>query len=349
MRAAVVFEHGDFERIRFEEREVPAVGAGEVRVRIVAAGVNHLDTWVRRGVPGHRFPLPLVLGSDGAGVIDAVGEGVLDRRPGEEVVVFPGASCGVCSACATGEDNLCRHYAILGESRDGTCADYVVVPAANVAPKPKRLGFAEAASFSLAFLTAWNMLVRRAELRAGESVLIHAGGSGVGSAAVQIASLFGARVIATAGNAAKCDRARALGADDVIDTSSADFLEEVRRLTGKRGVDVVFEHVGEATFDRSVKCLARGGRLVTCGATTGGAVGISLHQIFFKNLSILGSTMGRRGDSWRILELMGRGRLTPVVDAILPFEELREAHRRLEAREVFGKIVVVLDPALAAR
>lgn len=340
MIAAVVREHGGYERILFEERPMPEPGAGEVRVAVHAAGLNHLDTWVRRGVPGHVFPLPLVLGSDAAGVVDAVGPGVTTVKVGDEVVVFPGTSCGACPACAMGEDQLCREYAILGEGRDGTCAEAVVVPAANVAPKPATLDFVAAAAFGLVFQTAWSMLVRKAALRAGETVLVHAGGSGVGSAAVQIAKLFGARVIATAGSPAKCEQAQALGADAVIDYSTADFAIAVRKLTDKRGVDIVFEHVGAATFDRSIKSLARGGRLVTCGATTGGKVELSLHQVFFKNLSILGNTMGSKGDLWTILGLMGSGQLRPVVAETMPLTALQQAHRKLEDRAVFGKIVI---------
>ncbi|MFO1053739.1 MAG: zinc-binding dehydrogenase [Planctomycetota bacterium] len=340
MRAALVREHGGVERILFEDRDVPAVGPGEVRVRIRAAGLNHLDTWVRRGVPGHTFPLPLVLGSDGAGVIDALGDGVAKLAIGDEVVIFPGTSCGVCAACVSGVDQLCREYRILGEARDGTCAEFVVVPSANLAPKPASLDFVAAASFALVFQTAWTMLVRKASLRAGETVLVHAGGSGVGSAAVQIARLFGATVIATAGSPAKCAQAKALGADEVIDHTASDFYEVVRRITGKRGVDVVFEHVGAATFERSMRCLARGGRLVTCGATTGGKVDISLHQVFFKNLSILGSTMGSKGDLWTILGLVAKGTLRPVVAEVMPLTALREAHAKIEGRGLFGKIVV---------
>lgn len=342
MTAAVVREHGGVEVIRFETRPVPVAGPGQVRVRVRAVGLNHLDTWVRRGVPGHVFPLPLVLGSDGAGVVDAIGEGVQNCRPGDEVVIFPGTSCGVCAACVAGTDQLCREYRILGEARDGTCAGYVVVPAANVAPKPARLSFAEAGAFALVFLTAWSMLVDKAGLRAGETVLVHAGGSGVGGAAIQIARLLGATVIATAGTPEKCAQSKALGADEAIEYRTTDFADAVRKLTGKRGVDVVVEHVGAATFERSVRSLARGGRLVTCGATTGGKVELSLHQVFFKNLAILGSTMGSKGQLWTILRLVEAGRLRPVVAKTLPLDGLRDAHRELEARTWFGKLVIEL-------
>jgi NADPH:quinone reductase-like Zn-dependent oxidoreductase len=344
MRCVVVREHGGPEKLRLEERPVPEPGPLQVRVKLRAIGLNHLDTWVRRGVPGHTFPLPLIPSSDGAGVVDALGPGAAAAagcKEGDAVVVLPGASCGACEACLSGVDQLCRRYHILGESCDGTSAEYVCVPVANVAPLPKGLSPEQAASVGLVFLTAWNMLVRRAELRAGETVLVHAGLSGVGSAAVQIAVLLGARVIATAGGPEKCARVAALGAHDVIDYRAVDFAAEVRTLTGKAGVNVVFEHVGEATFAGSMKCLARGGRVVTCGATTGGDVRISLHALFFKSLSILGSTMGSKGDLRTILRLVEQGRLRPVLDRALPLAQVGEAHRLLEAREALGKLVLV--------
>ena len=341
MRAIVVREHGSYDKVRVEERAVPVPGPGQVRVRMRAIGLNHLDTWVRRGVPGHVFPLPLVGGSDGAGTVDAVGSGVTGVREGDDVVVLPGVSCGACEACQSGVDQLCRHYHILGESTDGTGAEHVVLAAANVAPKPRGLSHEQAGCIALVFQTAWNMLVRRAELRAGETVLVHAGLSGVGSAAVQIARLLGAQVIATAGGAAKCERVKALGAHHVIDHTTSDWVAQVRSLTGKAGVQVVFEHTGQATFDGSMKCLARGGRIVTCGATTGGNVSLSLHAVFFKSLSILGSTMGSKGDLRAILRMFEQGSFVPVLDRSLPMEQVGEAHRLLESRAAMGKLVLV--------
>lgn len=342
MRCVVVREHGGVERLQLEERPVPTPGPGQVRVHVRAIGLNHLDTWVRRGVAGHQFPLPLILSSDASGVIDAVGLSVAGVREGDEVVVLPGVSCGACEACQSGVDHLCRDYDILGESCDGTGAEYVCLPAANVAPKPRLLGFEDAAAICLVFQTAWNMLVRRAELRAGETVLVHAGLSGVGSAAVQIARALGAQVLATAGGPEKCAKVAALGAHHVIDYQATDFVAEVRKLTGKAGVQVVFEHVGEATFSGSLKCLSRGGRVVTCGATTGGNVQVSLHQVFFKSLSILGSTMGSKGDLRHVLRMFEQGQFRAVLDRTLPMDQVGEGHRLLEAREAMGKVVLTV-------
>ena len=339
MQAVVVREHGDFDKLLIEERPVPDPGPGEVRVQVAAVGLNHLDTWVRRGVTGHQFPLPLVTSSDGAGTVDAVGVGVTAPAVGDEVIVLPGVSCGICDACGAGRDHLCAEYGILGESRDGCCAESVVVPASNVIPKPAGLDLPAAASFCLAFQTAWSML-RRADLQAGEVVLVHGAGSGVGTAAVQIAKLLRASVIATAGSDAKCEAALKLGADHAICYEHQDFVEGVREIRGRSGVDVVFEHVGAATFDGSVRCLAPGGRLVTCGATTGGEVRLSLHRLFFKNLSLIGNTMGTRSDALEVIRLVGTGALRPVIDRVLPMSEVRTAHELLESRQVFGKIVL---------
>ena len=339
VKAVVVHEHGGVEKLIIENRPLPDPGPREVRVRLEAVGLNHLDVWVRRGVPGHEFPLPLITSSDGAGVVDAVGPGVQNVAVGTEVVILPGVSCGICASCQSGQDQLCGKYQILGEARDGCCAEYTVVPDANVAPKPDGLDFPAAASFCLSFQTSWSML-RRARLQPGETILIQGAGSGVGTAAVQIAKLLGATVIATAGSQSKCDAAAELGAEHVIDYSHQDFVDSVRRIRGRSGVDVVFEHVGAKTFEDSVRCLARGGRLVTCGATTGGEVKLSLHRLFFKNLSVIGNTMGSRVDLLRVITLVDQGRLKPIVDSVLKLEDVARAHELLESRDVFGKIVL---------
>ncbi len=341
MRCAVVREHGGIDKVLIEERPVPEARAGTVRLRVRAAGLNHLDLWVRGGVPGHTFPLPLILGCDFAGVVDAVGDGVTNVQPGDEIAVAPGFSCGTCRACLAGDDNLCPRYGIFGEMADGGCADYAVIPAANVLPKPPSMSFEEAAAFPLVFLTAWHMLVARCRVRPGETVLVHAAGSGVGSAAVQIAKLWGATVIATAGSAAKLEMARKLGADHLVNYREQDFAKEVRALTGKRGVDIVFEHTGAETFPGSVKSLAWGGRLVTCGATSGFEGRFDLRMLFFKSLSFLGSTMGSRAELHEVLTHIRAGKLRPVIDRVLPLADVREAHRVLENREQFGKVILV--------
>lgn len=349
MLAARVEEHGGTESIRQCEVPVPVPGPGEVLVEVRAAGLNHLDIWVRRGVPGHAFPLPLTLGSDGAGVVAALGPGVRRAAPGDEVILAPGISCGVCEPCISGNDPLCRDYGILGETRDGTCAEYVAVPEANLLPRPAGVPWPEAGCFALAALTSWTMLVDRAALRAADTLLVIAGASGVGSFAVQIGRALGCRVIATAGGAEKCARVAGLGADEVIDHRAESISKRVAALTGGRGVDVVFEHVGEATWEESLRSLARGGRLVTCGATTGGEAKIHLRRLFFKNLSVIGNTMGPRGHLHRLVKLLERGVLRPILAGTRPLAELADAHRSLEERRVVGKIAVLPRPLPAGR
>jgi NADPH:quinone reductase-like Zn-dependent oxidoreductase len=294
VKAVVVHEHGGFDQLQVEDRPKPEPGNGEVRVRLAAVGLNHLDVWVRRGVPGHTFPLPLIPGSDGAGVIDAVGDDVQTVKVGAEVIVLPGISCCECDACGAGNDQLCPEYGILGETRDGCCAEFVVVPAVNVVPKPERLSFPEAASFTLSYMTSWSML-QKAQILEGETVLVHGGASGVGSAAIQIAKLHKAEVIATASSAEKCAFAKKLGADHVIDYAKTDFVDEVQ---------------------------------------------LSLHRLFFKNLSVIGSTMGSHADALMVIDLVGGGELQPVVDTVLPMSRVREGHEKLENRGVLGKIVL---------
>ena len=340
MKAIVIREHGGIETLDPTEVPDPELRPGEAVVRVRAVALNHLDLWVRRGVPGHKFPLPIIPGSEVAGVIEAVAENDRGWKTGDEVLVAPGYSCGLCVACLPGNDPLCPASGIFGETRDGGCAEKIAVPIRNLLRKPSALSFAEAAALPLDMLTAWHMLVARAELRPGETVLVHACGSGVGSAAIQIAKLWGATIFATAGSAEKAARAKELGAAETILYRETDFLAEVRRLTSKRGVDVVVEHVGADTFDRSLKSLARGGRLVTCGATTGAEATINIRLVFFKLLSILGSTMGSLAELHEIMKHVEAGRLRPVVDRVLPIEQIAEGHRVLESREAFGKVVL---------
>jgi NADPH:quinone reductase-like Zn-dependent oxidoreductase len=340
MEAVVLREHGGPEVLHHELIPRPAPGPGEVRVRIAAVALNHLDLWVRKGGPAFKLDYPHRLGSEIAGVVDAVGAGVDVGLVGTRAVVSPGLSCGHCIACLGGADNLCRHYRILGENTQGGYAEAIVVPRANLAPYPGELSFVDAAASILTFMTAWQMLVRKAQVQPGQVVLVHGAGSGVGVAGIQIARLFGARVIATAGSAAKLDRARELGAEHAIDYTAADFVAEVRKLTDRRGVDVVFEHVGGETFAQSIKAVRNGGRIVTCGATSGFTPAIDLRHVFFRQVEILGSTMGSKADLLAVLEHVAAGRLRPVVHAVLPLARAADAHRILEERQAFGKVVL---------
>jgi NADPH:quinone reductase-like Zn-dependent oxidoreductase len=342
----VLRSHGGPEVLVREAVELPEPGPREVRVRVRAVAMNHMDLWVRRGLPNLKLEYPHRLGCDVVGELDAVGPGVRFAFPlnqGDRVVVNPGISCGVCERCLTGQDNLCRQYAILGEHVSGGYARHLVVPDANLLPYPGDLPFTDAAAVPLVFLTAWQMVVTKGQVRPGQTVLVQAGGSGVSSAAIQIAKLFGARVVTTVGSDEKAERARVLGADEVINYAKQDFVAEVKRLTAKRGADVVIEHVGGEVMAKSVLATASGGRVVTCGATAGFAPAIDLRHVFFRQVEILGSTMGPKGALFAILEHVKAGRLRPVVDRVLPLWEAREAHRVLEAREAFGKVVLAVD------
>jgi NADPH:quinone reductase-like Zn-dependent oxidoreductase len=338
--AVVLRTHGGPEVLARETIDLPDPGPREALVRVRAVALNHLDLWVRRGLPNLKLEYPHRLGADIVGEVEALGPGARGARVGERVVVAPATSCGVCERCLSGQDNLCRQYAILGEHTQGGYARHVVVPDANLLPYPGEVPFTQVAAVPLVFLTAWQMVVLKAQTRPGQTVLVQAAGSGVSSAAIQIAKLFGARVVATTGSDAKADRARALGADDVVNYGKQDFVAEVKRLTGKRGADVVIEHVGGEVMAKSVLATASGGRIVTCGATTGFEPKIDLRHVFFRQIEILGSTMGPRGALFGILELVKQGALKPVVDRVLPLWDAAEGHRVLEAREAFGKVVL---------
>lgn len=340
MRAVAIRAHGGPEAVNVEDLPDPQAGPGQVVVAVKAAALNHLDIWVRKGWPGLRLAFPHVLGSDVAGVVEEVGAGVDGVKAGDAVVVNPSLGCGRCERCLSGEENLCRRFAILGEHVSGGQAERLAVPARNVLPKPPRLSFEQAAAVPLTFMTAWHALVARAKVRPGETVLVHAAGSGVGVAAVQIAKLLGARVIATAGSDAKLEKARGLGADEGVNYETQDFVQEVRRLTDKKGVEVVFEHVGKKTWEGSILAAAIGGRIVTVGATTGYDPLTDLRHVFFRQLSILGSTMGTAGELVEVLRFVGEGKLRPVVDRVLPLAEARAAQGLLADRAQFGKIVL---------
>jgi NADPH:quinone reductase-like Zn-dependent oxidoreductase len=338
---AVVFERfGGPEVLELRPMPEPRPRADEVLLEVKACGINHLDLWVRSGLRGLDLEMPHILGNDIVGVALEVGAVVRHVKPGDRVLVCPTLSCGHCAQCHAGDDNLCREYDVIGRRRNGGYAERVTVPGVNCLPCPERLSWTEAAAVPLVFLTAWHMLVGRTRIKAGEDCLVIAGGSGVGSAAVQIARLLGARVIATAGSDARFERLRALGAHELVNHTTEDVPARVRELTGGKGVDVVFEHVGGAVFERAVSALARNGRLVTCGATIGGKVTLDLNVLFGRHLALFGSWMGRRAELIEVLQFIADGRLQPVVDSVMPLAEARRAHERIEARQHFGKLVL---------
>jgi len=341
MKAARIHQHGGPEVLVYEDAPDPRPRADQVLVRVRACALNHLDLWVRQGIPGVTLPLPHILGSDIAGEVVEKGDLCWRVKPGQRVLLAPGLSCRQCPKCLEGSDNLCPRYAVFGNGVAGGNAELIVAPEYAVIPIPDDLKFEEAAAVPLVFLTAWHMLFGRARLQAGENVLVLAASSGVGSAAIQLAKLFHCRVIATAGSDHKLDAARRLGADHVIDHYRQDIAAEVKRITGGRGVDVVFEHVGAATWAKSMQTLAPAGRVVTCGATTGGDVKLDLRFLFFRQQSALGSFMGTLGELHQVLPFVFRGLLKPVIDRLYPLAEIRAAHERLEHKEQFGKVVVI--------
>ncbi len=341
MKAVRIHAHGDPRVLALDEVPPPRPAPGEALVRVLAVSVNHLDLWVRRGLPGVTIPLPHVLGCDGTGEVVELGAGVQTPAVGTKVLIEPGMTSGASDWDRRGLDHLAPDYGIRGEHGPGLDCDYVAVEARYLRPLPDRLDPVAAAATPLVFLTAYGMLVTRARLEAGETVLVIGATSGVGSAALQIAKDRGARVIATAGSAAKRDLAADLGADAVVDHGREDWPKEVRSLTDGTGCDVVVEHVGPATWKGSLSSLARLGRLVTCGGTTGPLVQVALPHLFMKNQSLLGSTMGPRSAFDEILRKLASGAYRPVIDSILPLSAVRAAHERLEARDVLGKIVLV--------
>lgn len=340
MRAVILENFGGVENLRFvEDFPKPEIKEDEVLVRVKAVALNHLDIWVRTGALAVKPSLPHVLGSDVSGVVEKVGSLVKGIKEGDEVIVAPGLSCGVCYECQSGADNHCKDYDILGLKSKGGYGEYVKVPARNVIKKPSNLSFEEASSYPLTFLTVWNALVNKASIKPYHRVLIWGGSSGVGVAGIQIAKLFGAYVIATAGSEEKVKRCKALGADEVIDHYREDVVKKVRDMF-KEGVDIVMDHVGSQTFWKSVEALKRGGKLVFFGTTTGSQANIDIRYIFVREIQLLGVYMGPRADLFKITELFERGLLKPVVDKTFPLEKAPEAHRYLEESKHFGKVVL---------
>jgi NADPH:quinone reductase-like Zn-dependent oxidoreductase len=340
MKAILFHQHGAPEVLKYADVPDPTPRANEVVVRVKACALNHLDLWVRRGLPNVPIPLPHIPGSDVAGEIAQIGADVTTVSVGQKAVLAPLVSCGKCTACIAGLDNRCRQATNLGYMVDGGCAEFVRAPEINCLPYPENLKWEEAASIPLVFQTAWHMLLSRAELQPGEDVLILGAGSGVGTAAIQIAKFFGARVIATAGSDEKLAKAKELGADHLINHKTQKIRDEVRRITNKRGVDIVFEHVGIATWDDSLASLAASGRLVTCGATTGYDAKLDLRFLFSRQLSLLGSYMGTKSELHTVMKLVASGKLRPIVDRVFPLAEAAAAHAYLESSSQFGKVVL---------
>ncbi|MGH7235406.1 MAG: zinc-binding dehydrogenase [Nitrospiraceae bacterium] len=343
MKAIVFHEHGGLEKLRYEERPDPKIEQDEVLVRVKACALNHLDIWIRQGVPGYPLSLPHISGCDVAGVVEQVGTEVANLAVGDRVYVSPGLSCWQCKWCRSGRDNLCQSFKILGAQVDGGYAERVKAPGADVLPMPASLTFEQAAAFPLVSLTAWHMLLTLGGLRPGETVLVMGAGSGVGSIAIQIARLAGARVITTVGADEKIPKARALGADDVINHAKEDIPQRIKELTGGTGVDLIIEHIGPEVWEACIRSMAKGGRLVTCGATTGAEATMNLRYLFTRQLTIKGSYMGTRGDLLQAAELIGQGQLKPVVDRVFPLKEARAAQEYLLARKVFGKLVLSVE------
>jgi NADPH:quinone reductase-like Zn-dependent oxidoreductase len=338
MKAVRLHEFGGPEVLRYEDVPNPQPRKDQVLVRVKACAMNHLDLWVRKGLPGVN--LPHILGSDIAGEIVELGEYVTGFKAGQRVLLAPMHFCNRCAKCVAGLQNQCREFTVLGNGVDGGDCELIAVPAVNVIPIPDSLDFNQAASVPLVFLTAWHMLVGRAGIRLGQTLLVLGAGSGVGIAAIQIAKLFHARVITTAGDEKKLEKARALGADHGINHYQQKISQEVRKITDKEGVDIVVEHVGAATWEESMKSLKPGGTIVTCGATTGPNATFDLRFVYSRQLTMLGSYMGTMGELYDVLGHVFAGRLRPVVDGAFPLEDIRAAHEHMEKSQMFGKIVL---------
>ncbi len=347
MKAIRFHTFGGTDMLRSEEAPIPAIGPGDVLLNLKAAALNHLDLWVRSGERERNISLPHIPGSDGAGVIADVGNAVDWLKKGDRVLISPGLSCGHCEMCLSGRDNFCRAYRVLGTKEDGTYAEFIRVPAFNVLPIPTGLDFNSAAAIPLVSLTAWHMLVTLARVQRGETVLVQGAGSGVGSMAIQIAKLLGAHVITTAGSDDKLQKAKELGADELVNYRENDFVDEVKRLTAKRGVDVVFEHIGGEVLEKSITVLTRGGRLVTCGATTDYVAKLDIRYVYSRHQTLFGSWMGSKQELVQVLKFFDspnrHGPLQPVIDRIFPLAQAAEAQRRMEERKNFGKIVLTMS------
>jgi NADPH:quinone reductase-like Zn-dependent oxidoreductase len=338
MRAALIREHGDLNAVQVAEVEAPVPAAGEVVLKVLCAGLNHLDIWARMGRT--KLKMPHILGSDAVGIVAVVGENVESPRVGERVIVNPGLGCGHCEFCRRGEQSLCISFGIIGLSRDGTFAEQVAVPASNWYPKPSHLSDEEAGALALSYVTAWRMLLTRAQVKPGESVLIHGIGGGVALGALQLAKRIGAEVFVTSSSNEKLSRARELGADHTINYEKESVAEWIRSHKGDRGVDVAVDAVGAATWPLDFTCVRKGGRVVLCGVTTGAKAETDLRTLYWNQLTVLGSTLGSTQDFQQMLAAVNASRLRPIIDEVFPLDSVRDAMARMEEARQFGKIVL---------
>jgi NADPH:quinone reductase-like Zn-dependent oxidoreductase len=341
MKAVFIYEHGGIDKLMYDDLIHPFCQPDEIIVQIKATSINHLDLWVRSGIPGLQINFPMILGSDGSGRIVEVGRKITEYHVGDDVLIQPGTFCSTCHYCVGGKENYCLEYGVLGETQNGTHAEYIVVKPINIHIKPKHLTYEEAASMPLVYMTAYQMLIKRANLMPDDTILIYGGSSGIGSAAIQISKEIGAKVIATAGNDQKCAYSTSMGADYVINHNQNNWLEEAKDITHGKGVNVVFEHIGSVTWECSLRILARGGRIVTCGATTGSNVKINLSHFFIKQHSFFGSTMSNMNSFYEVLHKINNKKYIPLVDKVFKMENVDLAHKYIENRQQMGKVILV--------
>ena len=344
MKATYFTQQGNPEVLTYGDMPDPKPGPGEVLVRVRASALNHLDVFRRAGSrgTGSATAEPFILGCDIAGEVAELGEGATGMETGDRVVLNPGITCGRCEYCVSGRDNMCKTYRMIGSAVNGGYAQYVKAPQENVHTLTGDISWTDAAAMPLTFLTAYHMLMTLARLRAGETVLIQAVGSGVGSAALQVAKLAGARTIVTAGSDAKLKKAKALGANEIINYTTEDFAQRVKELTGGEGVEVVFDHVGASIWQKNFDSIKRGGRFVNCGVTGGYKAELHMGQMFTRQVTMFGSFMGNRSDMLDVVRLINQGKLRPVVDRTFPLEDAKQAHEAMEDRSLFGKLVLTV-------
>lgn len=340
MKAIVFYENGGVEKLTYTDMEKPQISPYEVLVKVKACALNHLDIWVRQGLPGVEIPMPHIPGSDIAGEVAEVGMEVKKFRVGDKVLVAPGVRCRKCVYCITNNDSMCNSFKIMGFQVQGGYAEFAKAHVDNIIPISDTYSFEEWASIPLVFLTAWHMLITRGQLKPGENVLIHAAGSGIGSAAIQIARVAGARVMTTARGKEKLEKAKQIGADEVIDYSKDDYAERVRSVTNNKGVDLIFEHIGPDTWEKNLQCLSKGGRMVVCGSTSGPTTTIDIRFLYMKQHAILGCYMGSKKELFDVLNLVEFGKLRPTIDTVFPLKDAVAAQQRMLNRENFGKIVL---------